>query len=144
MNADHVERLRRRRDELEAHRARLVESADEVDEARRDQLVRSLDSMITRLERLIGAPPGKPAKAKSVTPLARLFELSKVRRTERAEIRVSLNTRYADRRIDVRLWFAPRGDSTMVPSRKGLLLTADELDELIPQLQAARQRLSQA
>lgn len=64
--------------------------------------------------------------------------VARLRKSDDAEIRVTLD-RYKGRAVvDVRVWFVPTGAHDFVPSRKGVTLDAERLPELADALEAAR------
>ena len=64
-------------------------------------------------------------------------EVAKLRKSDGAEIRVSLD-RYKGRHVvDIRLWFVPRDGVDFVPSRKGITCDTGQLPALADALAEA-------
>lgn len=60
-----------------------------------------------------------------------------VSKSERAEIRLTINN-YRFRRVaDLRLWYIPKDKTEYVPSRKGITVDIDKLNDLAELLNKA-------
>ncbi len=65
-------------------------------------------------------------------------EIAAIRKTDTAEIRVSIQDHKGRRVVDVRVWYLPDGGGEFVPTRKGITFDISKLPELIEALARAR------
>ncbi len=65
-------------------------------------------------------------------------EIAAIRKTDTAEIRVSVHGYKGRSVVDVRVWYLPDGGGEFVPTRKGITFDASKLPELIEALGRVR------
>ncbi len=140
--------LQARRESLLAQRAELAALALAEGSKRaadRDSALKQFDDLVAMIDRMlvpkVRAARSKHRPAQRRDPIVKMFEVARVPKTERAEVRVAIDARKPQRKVDVRLWFVPKGEVAMVPSRKGVTLDAAELGALIEALRLAEQHL---
>lgn len=69
----------------------------------------------------------------------RRIEVAAIRKSEGAEIRVSVQGYKGRRVVDVRVWYQPEGGSEYVPTRKGITIDEEKLPALAVALADAQQ-----
>ena len=149
MTPEHIETLKANRDAL----ARELQAVLDLPEAERpvkptarrawvremDRMRRTLDEadkLVQHFER-----PPRPARiAPDETPAAQEgVTLARIRKSDRAELRVTAGRWKGRRTIDLRIWSMFEGSDEMRPSRKGVAIDASKLDALIEALVLAKQ-----
>lgn len=144
MKPEQIERLKARRDRLAGQRDVLASSDEPDGAAARSQMVADLDALLLKIDgTLTGASP-KRRKARVLRPTVdhqQVVDLTRIRKTDRAEVRVVVKEWKGRRTVDVRLWYLPDGETEMAPSRKGVSIDAAKLGALITALRLAEQHL---
>lgn len=145
MKPEQIEKLKARRAHLAEQRERLAQVDDPENAAKIAQAVADLDELILKIDGLV-VPKVRPKRttvraAPRRDPILKIFEVARVPKTECAEVRVAIDARKPQRKVDIRLWFKPEGEVAMVPSRKGVTLDGAELGALITALRLAEQHL---
>lgn len=113
----------------------------------RERAIAATQSVIGQIDALLQAPPTKPRRlALRKTPTAafearQVTELARIPKTDRAELRVSIELWRGERIVDARWWFKPASSGDWVPSRKGVAIDSSKLGALIDGLRLAEQHL---
>lgn len=144
MKPEQIEQLKARRDRLAGQRD-VIASADDPDgAAARVQMVADLDALLLRIDSTLAdaSPKRRKARAARLTvDHQQVVDLTRIRKTDRAEVRVVVKEWKGRRTVDVRLWYLPDGKTEMAPSRKGVSIDAGKLGALITALRIAEQHL---
>lgn len=136
-SAERLAQLQGRRDQLVELVARLADDTKQAAEVKQARKLIDEINVILRQHAPSPAPAPKPARQSSAV----LAELARIRKTDRAEVRVLVREWRGRRTIDMRIWFEPKGGGEWLASRKGFSVDASKLPDLIGALMTAQQHL---
>lgn len=144
MKQPQIDGLKARRDQLVGMREQLSGDESTGDAAGRAQSIAEIDEVLQQIDKVLSAAAPKPRKVRAprlTMDHQQVVDLTRIRKTDRAEVRVVVKEWKGRRTVDVRLWYLPDGETEMAPSRKGVSIDAGKLGALITALRLAEQHL---
>jgi hypothetical protein len=147
-------------DTLKSHRERLGEDLRAMIETPEDQRptkpsalkawlrdLQQMQALVADLDQLLDRVAQPRPRAVRQTGVQSLSDgektplvLARIPKSRRAELRIVMSEWKGRRTVDVRVWCAPKGESEMKPTRRGVSLDARKLPQLMEGLHKAAQQ----